>query len=505
MQISLLRPNRARRHTLLSGACVGLACGLSTTTAMGGYLDTIGATQLHNLGITGSGIAVAQPEASDSAFTFEADPTDLRINQPVSIFTYSSTNGGSIVTVTGVAPPNAAGYSSGHALVVGAVFYGSLTGNFHGVAPGIAAVENDDADYFYNHVITTNTPISARVVNMSYSNGVQEAPTDQNYDNYAFAHTNVVFVAAVGPNSGTPTSPATMYNGIAVNIYATGTNSAVMASGPTTDGRSKPDLCAPVPDIDSWNATSYVTPEVSGAAALLLQAGTSSANVPAAQDARTIKALLLNSAVKPAGWSHTATAPLDTQYGAGVLNVYNSYLQLQAGQQSYISSNTTPRGGPYTPPAGVLLDVPSSSGWDFNTISTTSTTDTLNNYFFTLTGSPGSSAFDLSATLTWDRQSGQASINNLYFYLYDVTTSTLVDNSISSVDNVQQLYDLNLAPGRYDLEIIKAGGIPGVTDVSDSETYAMAYSFTGVPEPSSLALFAGAGMMLLMRRRRRRA
>jgi hypothetical protein len=78
--------------------------------------------------------------------------------------------------------------------------------------------------------------------------------------------------------------------------------------------------------------------------------GTANANDPL-----TVKALLLNGAIKPLyvtnpadKWMHTDTAPLDTRYGAGVLNVFNSYKQLSAGRRE----------------PGSYTDV--QSGWDLS-------------------------------------------------------------------------------------------------------------------------------------------
>ena len=81
--------------------------------------------------------------------------------------------------------------------------------------------------------------------------------------------------------------------------------------GPTDDGRSKPDITAP------GGFTSYSTPYVSGCAAILMQAAArgdgGSGTQTSAGDIRTVKALLLNGATKPTGWSHTSTQPLGSQ------------------------------------------------------------------------------------------------------------------------------------------------------------------------------------------------
>jgi hypothetical protein len=48
------------------------------------------------------------------------------------------------------------------------------------------------------------------------------------------------------------------------------------------------------------------------------------------------------------------------------------------------------------------------------------------------------------------------------------------------VDNVEHIFVPQLAPGRYDLQVWKAGGIPGVGIVSAAEPYALAFTFAPV-------------------------
>jgi len=100
--------------------------------------------------------------------------------------------------------------------------------------------------------------------------------------------------------------------------------------------------------------TSISTPQVAGAAADLMQAalrGDGGSNTNAAFDMRTIKALLLNGAVKPLGWTNSNSSPLDARYGAGVVNVFNAYEQLAGGKHGFIASTTVGTGGAH-PPTG---------------------------------------------------------------------------------------------------------------------------------------------------------
>src|SRR5262249_36793801 len=158
--------------------------------------------------------------------------------------------------------------------------------------------------------------------------------------------------------------PSTGYNGMSVGALG-----GPSSTGPTPDnGRAKPDLVAPA------GFTSFSTPLVAGCAAILLQAGARGDGGPGtateASDARTVQALLLNGAEKPEDWVQVNGAPLDFRYGAGVLNVFNAYQQLQAGKQPFTAATTNTVGEAHLPPANAGT-VPGLRGWDFNTISST--------------------------------------------------------------------------------------------------------------------------------------
>jgi hypothetical protein len=434
--------------------------------------ETLESRRLFSTGPTfnGAGVPVAQVEADFfGPNQFEVSPT--AVNQPASLFTYIS----DAATVTGTPPPNTAGIESGHADSVGNIFYG---GNGFGIAPGVSHVDNYEVNHFINSVITASSPpnIRAKVINQSFvatdvnGQAIQDPVIDQAYDNYVARYNKIIVSSAGGPKPG---SPSTAYNSISV-----GASDSTIVAGPTVDGRSKPDISAPGGD------TSYSAPFVAGAAADLVQAGNQGYGgwftASDATDAQTIKALLLNGATKPGGWTHTPVTPLDPRYGAGVVNFSGSLSQLEGGEHSYSASTNTTLGGPHLPPNGHGMIEPSASGWGLNSISTGALTDSVNHYEFALTQS-GSSSISLTATLTWERHLNQATINNLDLYLYNLDTHTLVDQSISGVDNVEQLFTTNLPAGHYDLEVLKHGGTPGVTpgDVSNGETYALAFDFAG--------------------------
>jgi hypothetical protein len=443
---------------------------LAALNAGAAELDTVGFTLLRQVAPTllGNGIPVAQAEAlTGGSGEFEVNPS--AVSQPATLFTWISSSG------TATTYPNTVGLESGHADGVGNNFYGLTLG----AAPQVSHVQNYEADNFFNNFIDSALPISGRIVNQSFifanTDGShlttdEEQSIDASYDDYAIQY-GVLFVSGAG-NGGTVFPAATCYNGIGVGV-SPGNSSF----GPTTDGRSKPDIVAPGSSVTSFSA-----PYVSGAAAVLLQAalrGDGGADTNAASDNRTLKALILNGAIKPANWTNGITTPLDARYGAGVLNVFNSWNQLRGGKHSFIESTSVINGNPH-PPGNNAGNEPVLSGWDSNSIANADPVhDKINHYYFNLTGI---SSFTVTATLTWLRPHSTLlnplpGINDLNLFLYDTANGNLILSSTSAVDNVEHLYLPALPPGRYDLQVQKnpAG------EVSLDETYGLAFEFFNVP------------------------
>jgi hypothetical protein len=212
---------------------------------------------------------------------------------------------------------------------------------------------------------------------------------------------------------------------------------------------------------------------------ILIQAGLrgdGGSDTNSASDLRSIKALLLNGAVKPADWASPSPSPLDPRYGTGIVNVFNSYCQLAAGKHSFIASNAVPLGALH-PPEGTPDNIDSLNGWDFNTLSSSSTNDSINHYYFRLGNGVNNASFTATATLVWNRQIHQTSINNLDLFLYQADSGSLIVESTSIVDNVEHIFTKGLLPGRYDLQVLKHGG----DMVSSNEIYALAFEFFSLP------------------------
>jgi len=467
------------------------AAVFSGAAARAQNLGQIGVTLLRAMttNVDGSGIRVAQVEANNGdtngifhgTNSWEVNPA--AVGQPTALFTYTSVLGASTSFT------NAVGDESGHADAVGIFFYGttnqySADPSVAGVATNVAHVDNFEAGYFFNSIIDMPNPsnINDPVVNQSFIFGyvpgqvsvATQQLIDTAYDNYA-AQYNTLFVSGAGnngPNGGTVAPPSTCYNGIGVGAYG----SSVSSVGPTEDnGRCKPDITSP----GLAGLTSFSTPCVAGAAALLMQAALrgDGGDTNSASDMRTIKALLLNGAIKPAGWTNSNSSPLDMRYGAGVLNVFNSYEQLAGGKQNFIVSTFSAAGSPHPPPVNPN-SIAVLSGWDFNTNSTTETNGGVNHYFFNVTNNSINDRFTATATLVWNRHLGETNINDLDLFLFNAASSNLVACSTSRVDNVEHLWLPQLPPGRYDLQVLKNGG---TNTVSDSEIYALAWEFFSEP------------------------
>jgi hypothetical protein len=438
--------------------------------------DTIGVTLLRaaTTNLDGTGVGVVQVEAGAPAW--EVNPGTPGIQLATNRFTYYSTN------ASANNYPNALGSESGHADGVAGLFFGLP----NGVSTNVARIDAYEAGYFALTVVPTQIAIPDRVVNQSYNFAAgsisQQQALDTLFDNYATRY-NTLFVTAVG-NGGAVNPPATCYNGIGTAASGGGATSV----GPTSDnGRAKPDITAP------GSATSEAAPLVAGGAAILMQAGLrgdGGNNTNAAVDARVLKSLLLNGAIKPADWANPSPSPLDPRYGTGVLNIFNSYKQLTGGKNPFIASTTaSPPGGSH-PPSNAAGNVGTLSGWDFNTLSSSVLADGINHYFFNLVSAVSNTTFTGTLTVVWNR--GTNGLNDLDLYLYNATSGSLITLSTSRVDNVEHIFATKLLPGRYDLQVLKNGGLSG-RSITDAETYSLAFEFSAV----SLGITNSGGNVLL--------
>ena len=184
---------------------------------------------------------------------------------------------------------------------------------------------------------------------------------------------------------------------------------------------------------------------------MLLQVADDDPSLAAARhQPQVIKAILMAGADKNIptwNWQRTPLQPLDTTYGAGQLNVYNSYHILTAGQHPASSTATV-----------------GNTGWDYANV----TAGTLQYYYFDIAGSTDR----LSALLSWNRiitdsnpdrnvWTPSSYVPNLNLWLYSANgfaIGPLIDSSVSAVDNVQCIYQTALPAGRYVLKVTAASG-----------------------------------------------
>ena len=406
--------------------------------------------------LTGAGVTVGQAEAYVAgAGTFEVTPA--AIGQPATnandLITYVS---GHLQTFT--YNDGVVGRASSHATEVAQLFYGSVADNGapEGVAPGVAHVDNYDANAY--------TPAGAdAVVNLSFTSS---ADLGAAYNQAALAN-GTVFVAAAG-DSGTPASPSTAYDVISVGASDPGAATAIGTG-------AKPDISAPGPN------TSDAAPLVSGAAALLIQAaalgmgGTSTANKADARDVRTIKALLLNGASKPAGYftdatKPTATDPLNGRYGSGILNVDQSVQELAAGEAAPAATGTAAIAAPTFSPSAAP-PYAAALGWHLATLTAPVGHDATSDTIVTLSAG---SAF--VSTLTWAATAANT-IDHLSLTLFDESTGLTVAQSAAAASTVQQVYFVAPASGTYALHV----ELTGSASAAVTETYALAYDGTLSP------------------------
>jgi hypothetical protein len=411
------------------------------------YRDNTGYTKLQaELGgsmLTGSGVGVSQVEApSDAAGNYLPDRTLAEFTGK----TFTIKSG----TATGV---------SSHATTVAQYDYGNATS----MSPGVTAIDLYEANtwlqagylhYGFNSVPLTET---RAFQNHSWASSVDNGPVDTEIIrriDYAMQRDNFLAVVGLYNNAGvgTPTIPsllASCYNGISVGL--TNGNHQTGTTPVDGSGRMKPELVAPE------LYTSFAVPQVSSACALLVQEARSSSPLASATNGVVIKAALMAGATKNqfTSWSRTPTQPLDTVFGAGQVNVYYSYHIISAGKQtSSASSVVRPR------------------GWDY---AQTASGGASRLYFFDI--APGNTAPGFSAILTWNRVISHSNPNtwnstftNLQLNLFAAsgfTTGSLVDSSSSTLDNVQHIYQPNLPPGRYALQ---------VTSGSSGINYALAWN-----------------------------
>jgi hypothetical protein len=334
-------------------------------------------------------------------------------------------------------PSSGASSASSHATSVAGFFYGNSTS----ISPGVTDVHMWLADGFLQTVFDDAlNPLGAQptftgsVMNHSWVGSTQDDAVDVEVTRKLDYLIDRDQFTCVTPLNNGPTQQALIangYHGISVGLRSG--NHPHTHSSIDVLNRMKPDLVVDV------SLTSYAGPAVGSAAALLLDVIRPA--YPNADHPRVVKALLLTAASKdrlPA-WRRVNTArPYDENFGAGELNIYQAYRILTAGQ--FANSNTMVR------PA---------TGWDTRT---TGAGGNVRRYFFDVP--EGSWAQTFTASLTWHRNFSSgvstAILPDLTLRLRAATGTTpgaQIDESVSTIDNVEHLFLRYLPAGRYVLEV----------------------------------------------------
>ncbi len=254
--------------------------------------------------------------------------------------------------------------------------------SYEGVVPQSKADIYEFWNFLANNVFT-NLPPEADVVTASIGSPFEDWWT-RGIQSMAEQY-GLIVVAGIG--NGTNAHDTVLYPGAGANVIGVGVVDSVNAgdpaiklaqfslaypehssSGPTADGRCKPDIVAPgnclaavVKEPNYYEPTgnwsSFSTPVVAGVVGLLVQKARedpalSAALLPAGGNC-VMKAILLNSATKLPFWHKGRLSkdddhfvPLDYIQGAGMVNAVGAYEQLVSGR--------------YEP-----NDVP-AVGWDLN-------------------------------------------------------------------------------------------------------------------------------------------
>ena len=452
----------------------------------------------------------------------------IQVESPASVYWMPDTTNnefsGKIITdVTGDS-----GFSN-HATAVGKLFFGKTTS----IAPGI----NNISVYEANHWIQDGflrflywgwqpDKCSFRVANHSWVSTLPSVHSAEILRRLDWIIETDEFIQVAGLNNGS-TNKELLSS--AFNIIAVGRTDGLhpMGSAPVDDiytvGRTRPDIVVP------YNACSYATPVVAAAAGILVDTGAGDpllSTDPVEQQTQNrngdiiynsgrsevIKAALMAGADRSThntnngeitdyryDISNRTENGLDNRYGAGQLNIYNSYHIIAYGEQNSLEDDPARQG---------LVD---HYGFDYDP------------FFGGSGGSNGLSSYYLVAddnhtilcvSLVWnininggdtDAFDGTAILYDLDVYLYDMTNGGVkVAFSVSSNENTENLFTTLISGHEYMIQVQPGQGqedfewdyalawhvrsdagyfnVDGDVDGSDLAAYAAGSDFSDLPE-----------------------
>ena len=469
-------------------------------------LHDIGYTALRDeLGVLtpdGSGVHVSLVEAFSPPCDLSSDPSACKYLPDTSIGSFNDkSNGFGLSTET-----------SDHASGSANNFYGSSSSSPSIRNIDVYAADHWLADGYLNLSTPTSTSLpatsSTRVSSHSYvgSAGTSSLEVLQGIDFLADKDDHILSIAV---NNGSDNRPL---NGSAYNVIAVGRTDADHSQGTVdvnsgtglynTTTRSRPDIVIPE------SSTSAATPRVASAAALLTGYGHDQAlnkskgsvsnrnndTIYHAETSEVIKASLMAGASRSTSNTdakadiinyrsngNETTNGLDTRYGAGQLNIQNSFHILAAGEQD-------------------ARDV-FATGFDYdNSFGGLNGSNNTASYFFTNNDNAWFAAslvwniaFDISSEETFTES--VASLFDLNLSL-SVLNGSLFEEFISStsvIDNTENIWS-QLSSGSYRLDVTSNGNF--------DHDYGLAWQTSAVPIPGSVWLFFSAlsGLVLIRRR-----
>lgn len=299
-----------------------------------------------------------------------------------------------------------------------------------------------------------------------------------------------------------------------VDISAPGQNLTLAYYGGATGGNQAPsEAGSPNGNADVFSSnvagTSFAAPTVAGGFALMADAGNARLpGVEGAQDARVLKAAMLNAADKTAGWTNNATGAgttaspynttrgLDYTVGAGRMNLDRAFDQYLGGTTGVAGNGGT---------VGVR-------GWDYGFVNQAGSTAT---YYFSDALLGGSS---FVATLSWFVNRSIDAANNTLEQRFDdldlqvfkvasvggpIIVGNLVASSTSAFDTIEHANFTIPDTGLYALRVLWAGTRWNFT-ATTGENFGLAWSAVAVPEPGAVVMWL-VGLTLIgcaLRRRR---
>ena len=450
---------RVHRDGFAGGLRVLLVLVVASSAAADTFTDIRYTDIVARLGAatpTGAGVVVGQVEAPENAGGSYAPNATLAEFSGKDFTLYSGT----------VA-------ASGHATEVGR----NLFGNTLSIAPGTTDIHCWNVNTYIGSswlkvggtTVPAFPPAGMRVMNHSWIGSFGLAANDNNglrRIDFIANRDNLVLAVGVNNGAGSAGQPlvAYAYNTIAVGLANGNHSNSPTPAGIDGPGRRKPDIVAP------GSFTSFSTPVVGAAAALLIDAADSDPATmgnPNAARALTVKTVLMAGTTHRAGWSNgaatsgaargTTATPLDPLYGADLLNIDRAHMILTAGEQGGL-------------PAAQQSFFAPARGWDYipSVVAGSSV------YWSFRVHEP---IDELSATASWFRQVAttfaSTTLQDLDLRLWKLENGVAMPltgeagvgvftsgnvTSESTIDNVEHIHIRGLAAGDYALELARKPG-----------------------------------------------